>query len=353
MPNKTINTRLSLYWKCQFIGWGVVSLLWLYIALVRDQFTITQALINYILDVAICIGLTHAYRSIALKANWNQLGIKGLIKKVIPSILVLAVLFMLIMNLKTSAYIYLVNDTNTFLENLSVWNPVLITGLRHMAIWVLAYHAYHFYIKEVHTAKTNAQLSVIAKQSQLDNLAAQLNPHFLFNSLNSIKALVFENPKSARRAIDLLSDLLRSSLYEKEHATISIAEEMALVKDYVELEKLRFEERLNITFNIDNTLENFKIPPLSIQLLVENAIKHGIDKQLEGGTVEISVQKKYDHVVISVKNPGNLSKGKHKGVGLKNLNERLLLQYEGRAEFKVETPSENKVVATLMIPIEN
>tara|TARA_R110002012_G_scaffold42418_10_gene115530 strand:- start:23272 stop:24345 length:1074 start_codon:yes stop_codon:yes gene_type:complete len=353
MPNKTTNTRLSLYWKCQFIGWGIVSLLWLYIALVRDQFTIAQALINYILDVTICIGLTHTYRLVALRSNWNHLGIKKLIRKVVPSILILAVLFMLIMNLKTSVYIYLINDANTFSINLLVWNPVLITGLRHMSIWVLAYHAYHFYIKEVHTAKTNAQLSVVAKQSQLDNLAAQLNPHFLFNSLNSIKALVFENPKSARRAIDLLSDLLRSSLYEKEHTTISIAEEMALVKDYVELEKLRFEERLNITFDIDHTLENFKIPPLSIQLLVENAIKHGIDKQLEGGTVDISVQKKNGHVVISVKNPGNLSKGKHKGVGLKNLKERLLLQYEGRAEFKVETPSENKVVATLMIPIEN
>nr|WP_297785822.1 histidine kinase [uncultured Allomuricauda sp.] len=346
------NTKLSLYWKCQIIGWGIVSLLWLYIALVRDQFTLTYALINYVLDVSICIGLTHTYRTIALRANWNQLGIKGLIKKVVPSIMILAILFMLIMNLKTSAYIYLVNDTNTFLENLSVWNPVLITGLRHMSIWVLAYHAYHFYMREVNTAKTNAKLSVIAKQSQLDNLSAQLNPHFLFNSLNSIKALVIENPNSARRAIDLLSDLLRSSLYEKEHTTISISEEMALVKDYVELEKLRFEERLNITFNIDHTLENFKIPPLSIQLLVENAIKHGIDKQLEGGTVDISVQKKNDRVVISVKNPGTLSAGKHKGVGLKNLNERLLLQYEGRAEVKVETPSENKVVATIMIPIE-
>ncbi|MEC7262199.1 MAG: histidine kinase [Bacteroidota bacterium] len=352
MPNKKPNTRLPLYWKCQFLGWGIVSLLWLYIALVRDHFTVTQALINYILDVAICIGLTHAYRFVVLRSKWNQLGIQKLIRRVVPSILILAVLFMLFMNLKWSGYDYLVHDTNTFSRNLLVWNPVLITGLRHMSIWVLAYHAYHFYIKEVNTAKTNAQLSVIAKQTQLDNLAAQLNPHFLFNSLNSIKALVIENPKSARRAIDLLSDLLRSSLYEKEHATISIAEEMALVKDYVELEKLRFEERLHIQFNVDPTLENFKIPPLSIQLLVENAIKHGIDKQLEGGTVAISVQKENDHVVISVKNPGNLSDGAHKGVGLKNLNQRLLLQYEGKAVFKIDTPSEDRVVAILMIPIE-
>ncbi|MBO0329503.1 sensor histidine kinase [[Muricauda] lutisoli] len=352
MPNKKTNTGLSLYWKCQFIGWGVVSLLWLYIALVRDQFTITQALINYILDVAICIGLTHAYRSIALKADWNQLGIKGLIKKVVPSILVLAVLFMLIMNLKTSAYIYLVSDTDTFLENLSVWNPVLITGLRHMAIWVLAYHAYHFYMREVNTAKANAQLSVVAKQSQLDNLSAQLNPHFLFNSLNSIKSLVIESPKSARRAIDLLSDLLRSSLYEKEHVSISIAEELSLVKDYVELEQLRFEERLYVNFDIDQNLENFKIPPLSIQLLVENAIKHGVDKQLEGGTVDIVIKKQDDFVEITIKNPGTLSNNGQKGLGLKNLKERLLLQYESMANFSIESPMANSVVATLKIPIE-
>lgn len=248
---------------------------------------------------------------------------------------------------------YWVNDSNTFTENVLVWNPVLITGLRHMAIWVLAYHAYHFYTREVNTTKVNAQLSVIAKQSQLDNLSAQLNPHFLFNSLNSIKALVLENPTGARRAIDLLSDLLRTSLYEKKHLSITVAEEMNLVKDYVELEKLRFEERLTVTFNIDPALEYVKVPPLSIQLLVENAIKHGVDKQLQGGTVDISVQKQEDYVVVQVKNPGVFSKGEDSGVGLKNLRERLLLQYEGRAGFKVETPSESRVVATLMIPIEN
>ncbi|MDF0718101.1 histidine kinase [Muricauda sp. 334s03] len=346
------NANLSLYWKCQIIGWGIVSLLWLYIALVRDQFEITHALINYVLDVSICIGLTHAYRAIALRANWNQLEIKGLIKKVIPSILILSVLFMLIMNVKTSAYIYLVLGNNTFVENLSVWNPVLITGLRHMAIWVLAYHAYHFYVKEVNTAKANAQLSVIAKQSQLDNLSAQLNPHFLFNSLNSIKSLIIENPSIARRAIDLLSDLLRSSLYEKEHITISIAEELALVKDYVELEQLRFEERLHVNFDVDQSLKSCKIPPLSIQLLVENAIKHGVDKQLEGGTVDISLKEHDGFVEIIVKNPGTFSNAGQGGLGLKNLKERLLLQYDGKAKFTIDSPKEHEVVATLLIPNE-
>jgi hypothetical protein len=341
----------SLYWICQFTGWGIVSLLWLYIALVRDQFTVLQALVNYVLDVSICIGLTHAYRAIALKSGWNQMGIHKLIPRAVPSVLLLSVFFMLIMNLKTSAYIYWINDTNTWREMLSVWNPVLITGLRHMAIWVLAYHGYHFYVREVNTARANAQLSVIAKQSQLDNLSAQLNPHFLFNSLNSIKALVIENPARARRAIDLLSDLLRSSLYEKDHEAIPIAEELALVKDYVELEQLRFEERLQVNFDADPRLENFKIPPLSIQLLVENAIKHGIDKQLNGGKVEISIKKLDGFVAVTVKNPGTLAVTE-RGLGLKNLKERLLLRYDGKAIFRIESPADKIVVASLIIPTE-
>ena len=343
---------ISLYWKCQLIGWGVVSLLWLYIALVRDDYTVFHALINYSLDATLCIGLTHIYRSYALKANWNELNINKLLVKVIPSILLLSFGFMQVMNLKMSGYVYLVENNDIFLENLLSWNPVLITGLRHMSIWVLAYHLYHFYIREVNTAKANAQLSIIAKQAQLDNLSAQLNPHFLFNSLNSIKALIIENPKIARRAVDLLSDLLRSSLYEKEDSLIAIKDELSLVKDYIELEKLRFEERLIVKIDTDDAIKNFKIPPLSIQLLVENAIKHGIDKRLDGGLVYISIQEVNDFVEIVVKNPGKLHDKNQRGLGLNNLKERLLLQYKGEAQFKIEMLSNEIVEATLLIPIQ-
>jgi len=351
--NKTSKKNsISLYWKCQLIGWGIVSLLWLYIALVRDQFTIYQALINYVFDIAICIGLTHAYRSLALKSKWNQLKLKRLIVKVIPFLVLLSILFMLFMNLKASSYVYIVNDLNNYSENILQWNPVLITGLRHMSIWLLAYHAYHFYIREIRTAKENAQLSIIAKQAQLDNLSAQLNPHFLFNSLNSIKSLVIENPKAARRAIDLLSDLLRSSLYEKEEDLIPIKNELLLVKDYIELEKLRFEERLQLELDIDEGIENYKVPALSIQLLVENAIKHGIDHKVKGGSIVVSVERVADYVQITVQNPGKFIKNKkNKGLGLGNLKERLNIQYKGNADFKIEENDFEKVIATITIPI--
>ncbi|MFT4537188.1 MAG: two-component system LytT family sensor kinase [Saprospiraceae bacterium] len=350
---KVNNKSISLYWKCQIIGWGFVSLFWLYIALVRDQFSVYHALANYVLDVTICIGLTHTYRNIALKAKWNNVNIEKLIRKVIPSILILSVLFMLLANLKMSGFVYLVNNNNIILKNLLVWNPVLITGLRHMSIWLLAYHLYHFHVREITVSKNNAELSIIAKQAQLDNLSVQLNPHFLFNSLNSIKSLVIENPKIARRAIDLLSDILRSSLYEKDISFISVKNELALVKDYMELEKLRFEERLNIFIKVDAAVENYMIPPLSIQLLVENAIKHGIDRRINGGSILLSIIENDGFIEIVVQNPGNLVDSNiDTGIGINNLTKRLLLQYNGEASFSLNNETQDQVTATLKIPIQ-
>jgi LytS/YehU family sensor histidine kinase len=224
-----------------------------------------------------------------------------------------------------------------------------------MSIWLLAYHLYHYYQKEIKTTKENARLLVIAKQAQLDNLSAQLNPHFLFNSLNSIKSLVIENPKIARRAIDLLSDLLRSSLYQKEQKFITIKDELSLVSDYIELEKIRFEERLITVFNIDQELIKCRVPLLSIQLLVENAIKHGVDKRIEATEVAINVQK-FDtgKIKISVQNQGELATQKKlPGLGLKNLQERLLIQYKGKASFEIKETSNNQVIAIIIIPINN
>jgi two-component system LytT family sensor kinase len=130
-----------------------------------------------------------------------------------------------------------------------------------MTIWVLAYHLYHYHRYRLETIEQNAALELIAKQAQLDNLSTQLNPHFLFNSLNSIKSLIIENPAVARRAVDLLSDILRTSLYQKIAAFISVKEELSLVEDYVALEKIRFEERLNMTVLMDEGVGQYQILP--------------------------------------------------------------------------------------------
>ena len=346
------NTTISLYWKCQFIGWSIVSVYWAYTVYTRDNYSVFYTLLNYALDISIGIFLTHMYRRFALKANWSSLPIKQLLIRVVPSILLLAVIYALINNLKWYSYwTIIIGREENFLSAITYWNPILITGLRLMSIWLLAYHLYHYYQKEIVTAKANAKLSIIAKQAQLDNLSAQLNPHFLFNSLNSIKSLVIENPNTARRAIDLLSDLLRSSLYEKDKDLISIKDELSLVNDYVELEKMRFEERLQLEITVDETLNNFKIPTLSIQLLVENAIKHGIDLKVDGGIIKLIIEKQNNTIRITVQNPGNINNHKTAGLGLKNLQDRLTIQYKSMASFNLTEISEESVLAVITLPI--
>ena len=343
----------SLYWKCQLLGWGTVSIYWAYVVFTRDGYGYFFTFLNYVLDIATGILLTHGYRFFALRLKWNGLSLRQLFVRIVPSIMLLAILYMELVDLKWYYYWTIFGDKEVDLwETLKYWDPVLITGLRLMSIWILAYHLYHYYQKEIETAKQNAELSIIAKQAELDNLSEQLNPHFLFNSLNSIKSLVIENPKTARRAIDLLSDILRSSLYEKDASFISIKNELGLVKDYVELEKVRFEERLNMSIIMDDALEGYMILPLSIQLLVENAIKHGIDKRIQGGNILLSIVEKNQQLEIVVQNPGRIvDQGAKTGIGIKNLTKRLLLQYNGDASFALKNETEDQVTATLILPI--
>jgi len=217
-----------------------------------------------------------------------------------------------------------------------------------MAIWILAFHLYHYAMMQIRIAKENARLQLAAKEAQLNNLSAQLNPHFFFNSLNSIKALVASDPEGARRAIDLLSELLRNSLYQQNNMLIPFNEEMALVNDYLELEKIRFEERLCYQIDVDKEQENWPVPPLSIQSLVENAIKHGIAKSINGGLVKIEVKEMESFLRITMQNPGVLKDEEVAGgIGLPNLQSRLRLQYGDKASLTL-TQLPGEIVSTVL-----
>lgn len=342
------------YWTCQLLGWGTVSLYWLYAVMTQCDYGLFFSLLNYVLDVGIGLGLTHLYRSYAKATKLNKKDLGTLFVRVLPALFLLSVAFVIFANLKWYLYrVYLNGETVDFWNILFHWDPILITALRLIAIWILAYHLYHYHRYRLETIEQNAALQLIAKQAQLDNLSTQLNPHFLFNSLNSIKSLVIENPAMARRAVDLLSDILRTSLYQKEMALISLKEELSLVKDYVALEKIRFEERLDIRILMKEELAHYKVLPLSIQLLVENAIKHGIDKRVEGGEILIEVRDLSNNFEIYVENPGHLDKiSSSSGIGLENLAKRLELHYNGQADFRLENKDLDRVRATLIIPKE-
>ena len=344
---------ISLYWKCQLIGWSIASLYWGYLGFSGGKFNPVIGVLQFISDVAVYILLTHLYRNFALSHKWQQLNLNQLLIRIIPAIIIMGSAYLAVTMIKVYLFRMWLNPYTLqpfFVFFKLNWANMFVAGVRLMSIWLLAYHLYQYARREINTTKENARLQLMTRDAQLNNLSAQLNPHFLFNSLNNIKSLVIENPKSARRAIDLLSDLLRTGLYGRDVQLIAVNEELSLVKDYLELEKLRFEERLQFCIKADESLNSVLIPRFSIQTLVENAIKHGTDKQKDGGIISIRIEQQDAFVKISVQNPGNLDNNdEREGLGLKNLTERLHLLYKGKAKFEIIS-EEDIVAATIFIP---
>ena len=349
------NSHSSLYWKCQLTGWTLTSVYWALNAYTTGNFNVGLGLAFFILDIIIGIAVTHAYHQLAHARNWINLDLPQLPWRIIPAIVIIGIVYMVLIVIKN--YYVRLGFNYHFEKSLAVsfkQNYLIIaaTGIRLMAIWILAFHLYHYALMQINVTKENARLMLIAKESQLNNLSAQLNPHFFFNSLNTIKALVATDPVKARRSIDLLSDLLRNSLYKRDNQLIPLGEEMGLVNDYFELEKMRFENRLSYTIDADEDLASHLLLPLSIQTLAENAIKHGIAGLVDGGCISIQVESIAGTIRITVENPGTLdSDGLAGGLGLKNLQERLSLQYNNKASLKLSQLAENKVSAIMIIPV--
>lgn len=222
--------------------------------------------------------------------------------------------------------------------------------------WFIFYHGIKFAEKSIQNERDKSEAQMQLKIAELENLKNQLNPHFLFNSLNSIRSLTLSDPKLARDAITKLSDLLRTSLTYKDLQVILFEEELNLVKDYLSLEKIRFEDRLNYNFDVQKKILNALIPPMALQLLVENAVKHGIGKAKRGGEILIFAHSEEGNLIFGVKNTGSLNKdnadtGKRQGIGLENLKRRLALNYGILNGFKISEL--NKVVTSeVCIPMK-
>lgn len=301
------------------------------------------------------IFITHLYRNFVRRNHWQDLPSNLLVKRILPAVLFMGVIYTIVTTCKLYAIriIFVTGSGQGFPEFFQLNGlAIFMAGIRLMSIWLLAYHLYQYAQREIRLVRENARLALNFKEAQLDKLSAQLNPHFLFNSLNTIKSLITTKPQSARRGIDLLSELLRSSLYKEQSIFITVREEMDLVKDYLELEQLRMEERLTWQMVIDEMLLDASIPRMSIQTLVENAVKHGISRQKEGGLISINIYKQDEFLCICIRNPGSLNlTGSRPGIGIKNLKERLQMACQGKASFEISQNADGMVCSTLNIPI--
>jgi two-component system, LytTR family, sensor histidine kinase AlgZ len=183
------------------------------------------------------------------------------------------------------------------------------------------------------------ELQVLAREAELKALRAQVDPHFLFNSLNSINALVMTDPAAARRMCVLLADFLRSSLKVGSKERIPLAEEVRLAECYLDIERVRFGARLEVRREIDPTCELCLVPPLIMQPLIENAITHGVAPALDGGLVSLRAERNEAGVRIVIENPfdEDAQLKREPGMGLNNVKMRLANMYNGDARLDVNT----------------
>ena len=329
-------SKQRVYWFCQLFGWTLLIAVE-FTAYVLDDGFKPDTLYLAIANIFLGITLTHLYRLMIRRWNWVRLPFFQLAPRVLMSVFVLA-LIMTMVNLPIDRIIvpqHLVDEPWLFIGYIMNWGKTMLT-------WVLTYTAYH-YVEENRTAEIEKiLLKSSIRETEAKVLRSQLNPHFVFNALNSIRALVYENPVKAQQGITQLSNLLRNSLLADRRKTVELREEIKTVEDYLALEKVRYEDRLTCQINLDNRTLFWQVPPMMLQTLVENAIKHGVSQAVKGGFVEICSDIVMDKLYITIRNTGVLGdKEASGGFGLANTAQRLELLYGPEARFQIFQEEEN------------
>ena len=347
-----MRSKSSLYWWCQLGGWLLYGLTMVFFAYIFENKT------NHILypriAITILFGLifTHFLRELIVK-----LELRPPIQAQKWWLLTVTVLGIVVLyNLANSAIVewlkmydpkIKVSVEKRFLANLILDSPLVL-------VWVSIYYLWHFVELGTTSEIQKVKLESLVKELELKTIKSHINPHFIFNALNSIRALVDENPERARTAITELSNILRSSMQAEKLETVPFERELNIVKDYLALEHIRFEDRLQIEYDIDEDTLDQPVPPMMLQTLVENAIKHGISKQKEGGLVRVVSDYKDDHHELIVQNSGQLngSIGNGDGFGISSTRNRLKLLFGGKATFEIRDTDNDMVEAIVKMPVQ-
>ncbi len=344
--------KSSIYWWCQLGGWLLYGLTMLFFAYVfqnrnndilfrRIAITILFGLFftNLLRELIIRLEL----RPPLMRKNWGIL-----------TVVVLGIVVMY--NLANSAIVELLQmyDSKTkvsmekrFLANLIFDSPLIL-------VWVSIYYLWHYVELGTSNEIQKVKLESLVKELELKTIKSHINPHFIFNALNSIRALVDENPERARTAITELSNILRSSMQAEKLETVPFERELNIVKDYLALEHIRFEDRLQVEYDIDEDTLDQPVPPMMLQTLVENAIKHGIGKQKQGGRIKVISDYTDNHHELIVLNTGSLDgiTAAGDGFGLNSTRNRLKLLFGDKGSFSIRDTPDGMVEAKVKMPVQ-
>jgi len=336
----------------QFAGWGLFALINVFFALLFNSYE-PKILQRILFFMEVGVIFSHfmrevIHRSSVLLKDLRQQILTFILLTIAFSFFITCIVspFEQLFQLRTNAEGEPVSYLSLFITNLISFIPLLL-------IWNAIYFMYHFIIKTRKQEMDTIKLEALVRQLELNTIKAHVNPHFIFNSLNGIRALVDENPERARSAITELSNILRSSLSAEKAETVALSQELKIVKDYLALESMRFEDRLRVEFLVDDNTLNSPVPPMMLQTLVENAIKHGISKQMKGGVIKIISDIKQNQHELLVQNTGHLNGyTKSTGFGIASTKDRLNLLYGEKASFEIKQLDPVLVEAKVIMPIK-
>lgn len=364
-PAQTPRAKERLYVLCQASGWGSILGMQLYFSqalgdsLEHGRRDLLSSTAVYTMVILLGLLLTHCARPWMTRWGWKQMGWLALV----PRIVLISAGLSLLWSVLGYGYTFGIMD----LPRPSKYSLGLIfflswlngTGL--LVGWQCIYFFYHILDRVQRMQIEQLRLAANVKEAELRALKSQVNPHFLFNSLNSLRALIDEDAPRAREAVTRLANILRYSLQSGQLETVLLKDELRAVEDYLALEQIRHEERLTVRWEVADQARNQPIPPMLLQTLVENAVKYGISTRREGGLITISARIEESTLHIRVSNPGDLAApanessakaGSSTGVGLRNASERLQLLYGDAATLRLAAEPVGCVTAQVTVPFK-
>ncbi len=343
------------YWLCQLIGWGGLFILCV-IPLPLRNTPIRYELVYYLLLTTSGAGLSHLLRITFLFHLLRPRSRSALLSRILPWITATALaqaglLYWFIARVPDSesldhASAYARSDeVLLYVNTVTVSAPLIL-------IWSGFYFGVRYYRHYQSAQLDRLRLDTAVKDAELRALKAQLNPHFLFNSLNILRALIPQNLTQPREALTLLADLLRASLNSGHEETIPLARELDTVDNYLALERLRFEDRLTVHRTIESAALAWPVPPFLVQTLVENAVKFGIATREAGGAITLEAAVRDELLHLRILNPGTIDGASvSTGLGLKNARSRLALLFGPVARLTLTQVTTDLVAAELVVPL--
>ncbi len=339
--------RISKYWWCQILGWGAYAFLYFFFGFFFDILDISM--VQYVFSVVVIgILITHAFRAVIVRFRWIEKPFENVAIYFFFGILVCSTLDSFLL----SCLGLLFNPSHLVYDFNDNWLRAFIQQTVFLALWAVIYFLWHYVEESRNSQVGQLKLEATVRTLELKTIKSQLNPHFIFNALNSIRALVDENPRRARTAITELSNILRNSMQADKAETVSLENELSIVKDYLALENIRFEERLKVQYDIDPETLELPVPPLMLQTLVENAIKHGISREVKGGLILIGSHVHDMKHEITIRNTGQIVEDMNgHGFGLASTRQRLGLLFGKRASFEIYNLDPATVEAKVRMPL--